>query len=206
MRPSGSTVADLQHALVAHEVVLLLETDGDSGLPTHEARERLARFGPNELPPPAVAGPLVRLARQVHHPLVYVLLVAGAITLILGNVVDAGVIFGVVVVNAVVGFIQEPKAEVALDALRSLVQTEARVRRDGPADDPRGGAVRGDVVLVEAGDKIPADLRLVEVAELRVDESALTAPRKHGGPQMGTGTKGTYCPSFGQKYERRVRK
>ena len=131
MRPSGSTVADLQHALVAHEVVLLLETDGDSGLPTHEARERLARFGPNELPPPVVAGPLVRLARQVHHPLVYVLLVAGAITLILGNVVDAGVIFGVVVVNAVVGFIQEPKAEVALDALRSLVQTEARVRRDG---------------------------------------------------------------------------
>ncbi len=175
MPPPLAEAMGPHHALAAHQVVLILGTDLTGGLSTHEARARLARFGPNELPPASVAGPLVRLARQVHHPLVYVLLAAGALTMALGNHVDAAVIFGVVFVNAVVGFVQESKAETALEALRSLVRTQARVRRDGRQRTIASTElVPGDVVLVEAGDKVPADLRLLEVGELQVDESALT--------------------------------
>jgi magnesium-transporting ATPase (P-type) len=156
-------------------VVLLLETDATKGLTSDEAAQRLERFGPNVLPKFRRHGPLVRFLFQFHHPLIYVLLAATVITALLGEWVDAGVIFGVVLVNAVVGFIQESRAEAALDALASMMKTEARVRRDGqtirvPSED----IVPGDVVLLESGDKIPADLRLTRVRELRVDESALT--------------------------------
>ncbi len=96
-------------------------------------------------------------------------------TLLLGEIVDSAVIFGVVLVNAVVGFVQESKAEAALDALRSMVHTDARVRRDGRQRTvPSEELVPGDMVLIEAGDKVPADVRLVEITELQVDESALT--------------------------------
>ena len=96
-------------------------------------------------------------------------------TLLLGEFVDSAVIFGVVLVNAIVGYIQESKAEAALDALRSMVHTEARVRRDGhQVTIPSDELVPGDLVLIEAGDKVPADLRLIEITELQVDESALT--------------------------------
>jgi cation-transporting ATPase F len=168
-------MTDAHHALVAHEVVLLLETDVERGLTNEEAADRLRRFGPNLLPETRRGGPFRRFARQLHNPLIYVLLAAAAVTLVLGEVVDAGVILGVVLVNAVVGFVQESKAEAALDALRSMVRTVARVRRDGQRRAlPSQELVPGDVVLLEAGDKVPADLRLVEVAELQVDESALT--------------------------------
>jgi cation-transporting ATPase F len=127
------------------------------------------------LPEAEVTGPVVRFVRQFHNPLVYVLLAAGVITLVLGDGVDSAVIFGVVLVNALVGFVQESKAEAALDALRSMVRTEARVRREGHQRTVRSEElVPGDVVVIEAGDKVPADLRLVELAELQVDESALT--------------------------------
>ena len=161
--------------LAAHEVVLLLETDVASGLTTSAAEGRLRRFGANLLPEAEVSGPVVRFFRQFHNPLVYVLLAAGVITLVLGDGVDSAVIFGVVLVNALVGFVQESKAEAALDALRSMVGTEARVRRDGRQRTVRSEElVPGDVVLIEAGDKVPADLRLLDLAELQVDESALT--------------------------------
>lgn len=163
------------HALSGHEVVLLLETDVATGLTTAAVEGRLRRFGPNTLPEAEGTGPVVRFLRQFHHPLIYVLIAAGVISLLLGDAVDSAVIFGVVLVNAVVGFVQESRAEAALDALRSMVRTEARVRRDGrqrtvPSED----LVPGDVVVIEAGDKAPADLRLVDLAELMVDESALT--------------------------------
>ena len=119
------------HGLPGHEVVLLLETDPHRGLTAEQASERLARFGPNTLPAPASAGPLLRVARQFHHPLIYVLLVAGAITAGLGEIIDSAVIFGVVLVNAIVGFIQESRAEAALEGLRSMVHTHATVVRDG---------------------------------------------------------------------------
>ena len=171
-RPTAETS---HHGLAGHEVVLLLETDQHRGLTVAAAADRLHRFGPNVLPHAKTAGPMRRFLRQLQNPLIYVLLGAGATTAALGEVVDASVIFGVVVINAIVGFIQESKAEAALDALRALVRTEARVVRDGrtvvvSSDD----LVPGDLVRVEAGDKVPADLRLLLMAELHVDESALT--------------------------------
>ena len=163
------------HHLPAHEVVLLLETDVEKGLTSDEVAKRLERFGPNVLPKFRRHGPLLRFLFQLHHPLIYVLLGATAITALLGEWVDAGVIFGVVLVNAIVGFIQESRAEAALDALASMMMTEAAVRRDGrKIRVPSGEIVPGDVVLLESGDKVPADLRLTRVRELRVDESALT--------------------------------
>ncbi|RPF21354.1 cation-transporting P-type ATPase [Myceligenerans xiligouense] len=163
------------HGLAAHEVVLLLETDPHHGLTGPQVAERLGRFGPNALPVSRGAGVVTRILRQFHHPLIYVLLAAGGITAGLGEYVDSAVIFGVVVVNALVGFIQESKAEAALEGLRSMVRTHAKVVRDGhertvPSED----LVPGDLVLLEAGDKVPADLRLTRVVQLRVDESALT--------------------------------
>ena len=103
----------------------------------------------------------------MHNPLVYVLLAASLVTFLLGEYVDTSVILGVVVVNTVVGYLQESKAEAALDALRSMVHTEARVVRGGQQRMIRSeGLAPGDLVLVEAGDKVPADLRLVEESEL----------------------------------------
>ena len=163
------------HGLPAHEVVLLLESDPHQGLTGREVAERLARFGPNELPAPRSAGLLVRILRQLHNPLIYVLLAAGAITAGLAEYVDSAVIFGVVVINATVGFIQESRAEAALEGLRSMVRTRARVVRDGQVRTvPSDELVPGDLVLLEAGDKVPADLRLTREVELRVNESALT--------------------------------
>ncbi|MEU0312268.1 cation-transporting P-type ATPase [Nocardioides sp. NPDC006273] len=158
-----------------HEVVLLLESDPHRGLSDREAEERLARFGPNSLPPAKGAGYLRRVLRQFHHPLIYVLLAASAITAGLGEYVDSAVILAVVLVNALVGFIQESKAEGALDALRTMVHTSARVIRDGHERTVASEElVPGDLVLIEAGDKVPADVRLIRLAELRIDESALT--------------------------------
>jgi cation-transporting ATPase F len=175
MTTSVSPAAISHHGLAAHEVVLLLETDPHRGLTSREAAERLARFGPNALPAAPGAGLLVRILRQFHHPLIYVLLAAGVITAGLGEYVDSAVIFGVVVINAIVGFVQESKAEAALEGLRSMVRTHATVIRDGHQGTVSSDElVPGDLVLLEAGDKVPADLRLTRLAELRVDESALT--------------------------------
>ena len=163
------------HALALHEVLLILETDHHAGLDEEEARARLERCGRNQLPLSPSAGPLRRFVRQMRNPLVYVLIAAGLVTLFLREFVDSGVIFGVVLVNAIVGFIQESKAESALDALRSMVHTDALVVRGGRRRMVASEQlVPGDLVLLEAGNKVPADLRLVRENELQVDESALT--------------------------------
>ncbi len=119
------------HHLPVHEVVLLLETDVNKGLTSEEAARRLERFGHNVLPKARRHGPLIRFLLQFNHPLLYVLLAATAVTLLLAEYVDAAVIFGVVFVNAVVGFIQESRAEAALESLAAMMKTEAVVRRDG---------------------------------------------------------------------------
>lgn len=173
-RPASSS-RNSHHALPAHEVVLILETDRNAGLSEAEAAARLEKFGPNVLPASRASGPFGRFVSQLHHPLIYVLLAAGVITLLLNETVDSAVIFGVVVINAVVGFIQESKAEAALDALRALVHADARVTRDGRVRQVSSEElVPGDLVVVAAGDKVPADLRLVAEFELEVDESTLT--------------------------------
>lgn len=172
---SDAVTANAHHGLAAHEVVLLLQTDPHRGLTTEVADERLKEFGLNTLPAPRGAGLVTRVLRQFHHPLIYVLLVAGVVTATLREYVDSVVIFAVVVVNAIVGFVQETKAETALQSLRSMVRTEAKVIRDGRERTIGSDQlVPGDLVLVEAGDKVPADVRLIRESELRVDESALT--------------------------------
>lgn len=145
------------------------------GLKQSEAKDRLKRFGPNRLRPAQRHGPLVRLLLQFHNVLVYILLVAGLATALLEHWIDTGVIVGVVVINALIGFIQEGKAERALEAITHMLSLEATVIRDGerqtlPAED----LVPGDMVMLRSGDKVPADLRLTEVRELRIDEAMLT--------------------------------
>jgi len=165
----------VHHGLPVAEVVLIAETDEAAGLSTAQWRDRLAALGPNELPAARGPGWVVRLLGQLHHPLIYVLLVAAGVTAALGEVVDASVVFGVVVVNAIIGFIQEARAERALDALTAMVRTEVTVVRDGlTARVPSAELVPGDLVVLEAGDQVGADLRLVTTKELRIDESALT--------------------------------
>ncbi|MFG2087248.1 cation-translocating P-type ATPase [Spirillospora sp. NPDC048824] len=159
----------------AAEIVRDLGGDMSHGLTSAEAAARLEREGPNALPAARGRGPVVRFLLQFNSPLIYVLLVAAVVTALLGEHVDAVVILGVVIVNAVVGFVQESRAEKALTALAAMTQTIATVVRDGAASRvPAAGLVRGDLVELEAGDKVPADLRLLRTDELAVDESTLT--------------------------------
>jgi magnesium-transporting ATPase (P-type) len=163
------------HALAADAVAQQLATDPGKGLDPSEAARRLAEHGPNRLPEGKRRGPLVRFLSQFHNVLVYVLLGAGFVKLMLGLWVDASIIFGVVALNGLLGFVQEGRAEKALDSIRNMLSAEARILRGGetrmiPADQ----VVPGDVALLESGDKIPADLRLADAKNLRTEEAALT--------------------------------
>ncbi len=163
------------HALPAAEAARQLATDSDKGLDTGEAQSRLQKFGPNRLPEGKTRGPLARFLAQFNNILVYVLLGAGFTKLMLSLWLDAGIIFAVVILNGLLGFFQEGKAEKALDSIRNMLSAEARTLRGGetrmiPAEE----LVPGDIVLLESGDKIPADLRLTEVKNLRTEEAALT--------------------------------
>ncbi|TMQ87482.1 cation-transporting P-type ATPase, partial [Actinomadura soli] len=159
----------------AADVVRDLGGDASDGLTSGEAAERLERDGPNTLPAARGRGPLTRFLLQFNSPLIYVLLVSAAVTALLGEHVDAVVIAGVVIVNAVVGYVQESRAEKALTALAAMARTTATVVRDGaPRRVPAADLVRGDLIELDAGDKVPADLRLLRTDELAVDESALT--------------------------------
>ena len=163
------------HLMSVDEVVREAGTDSERGLSSAEAALRLVELGPNTLPPRRRRGWVVQLLSQLNHPLIYVLIAAATLTALLGETVDASVVFAVVVVNAVIGFLQETKAERALDALAAMVRTEATVLRDGVASRVSSDdLVPGDLVALEAGDKVPADLRLSRTGELDVDESALT--------------------------------
>ena len=145
------------------------------GLSSDDARERIEQFGPNRLRPPQRRGPFVRFLLQFHNILIYVLLVAGVATAILQHWIDAGVIFGVVVINALIGFLQEGKAERALEAITRMLSLEATVIRSGKRRTiPAEQLVPGDRVLLRSGNKVPADMRLVEVRELQIDEAMLT--------------------------------
>jgi magnesium-transporting ATPase (P-type) len=163
------------HAIPANEAVGLLDSDTRSGLTAGEVSRRLEEFGRNRLPEGSKKGPLKRFLLQLNNILIYVLLAAGFVKLMVGLWLDAAIILGVVVINALLGFIQEGKAEKALDAIRNMLSGEARTVRDGqtrivPSED----VVPGDIVLLESGDKVPADLRLIDVKNLRTDEAALT--------------------------------
>ncbi len=163
------------HSLPAGEVISRLETDPDRGLLPDEVRQRLSRFGANALTARSGRPAWLRFLLQFHQPLIYILIVSGIITAGLREWVDSGVIFGVVLVNAIIGYIQEAKAENALAALADTMISEATVLRSGEKlRIPSTELVPGDIVLLQAGDKVPADLRLLRCRDLQVDESALT--------------------------------
>ncbi|MFN3891042.1 MAG: HAD-IC family P-type ATPase [Beijerinckiaceae bacterium] len=158
-----------------------------SGLSSEEALARLKRDGANVLPEPPRASAFARFLRHFHNILIYVLIVAGGVSLALGHLVDAVVIAAVVIFNAGIGFLQEGRAEQALEAIRAMMDPHASVLRDGRRISiSAADIVRGDVVLIEAGDRVPADLRILHCRNLRIDEAALTgesAPvEKHAGP------------------------
>ena len=157
------------------ETAGLLETSLQRGLAASEVEDRRARFGPNRVTAKKRTGPLVRFLLQFHQPLIYILIAAGAVTAALGEWVDSSVIFGVVLVNAFVGFLQESKAERAIESLMTMMTTQAVVIRDGATlTIPSVELVPGDIVLLQSGDKVPSDLRLFVSRELQIDESALT--------------------------------
>ena len=163
------------HQLPAHEALLLLESDSEAGLTSAEADRRLSQQGPNVLPRVERRGPLLRLLLQFHNPLIYTLIVAAGVTYAVGEPVDASVIVAVVLANAAIGFLQEGRAERALDALAQMIVVEAVVLRDGARVRlPATALVPGDVVMLSPGDMVSADLRLIDVDDLHVDESALT--------------------------------
>lgn len=163
------------HARSEKEVRERLEVDPHAGLTEEEAGKRLASHGPNRVTAKAGRPAWLRFLLQFHQPLVYILVAAGTITAVLGEFVDSTVIFGVVIINAIVGYIQEAKAERAIEALSRLAVTEATVRRSGQKRRvPSEELVPGDVVLMQSGDLVPADLRLISVNSLQVAESALT--------------------------------
>ncbi|MBF1988456.1 cation-translocating P-type ATPase [Fischerella thermalis] len=163
------------HHLSIQEVTRHLDTNLETGLTSAVAAKKRERFGANELKSKPGTSPLLRFLLQFNQPLLYILLIAGAIKAFLGQWVNAGVIWGVTLINAIIGFVQESKAESAIAALASSVKTNATIIRNGQKMQvPSTELVPGDVVLLASGDKVPADLRLVQARNLQVNESALT--------------------------------
>jgi len=162
------------HTLPCATIEQLLQT-GTNGLSESEAARRLAEYGPNRLALSKKRGPLLRFLLQFHNILLYVMMGAAVITAVLGHWVDTGVLMMAVLINAIIGFIQEGKAESALDAIRAMLSHHATVVRDGQRREiDAADLVPGDRVLLVSGDRVPADLRLVDVRELRIEEAALT--------------------------------
>jgi magnesium-transporting ATPase (P-type) len=163
------------HAMSADAAVERLATDIQNGLDAAEAAKRLQMYGPNRLPEGKRQGSFMRFLSQLNNVLIYVLLGAGFIKMMLNLWVDASIIFGVVILNALLGFIQEGRAEKALESIRNMLSAEARTVRGGETRMiPAEQLVPGDIVLFESGDKIPADLRLADAKNLRTEEAALT--------------------------------
>ncbi len=172
-QPSAPT-PEAWHASDADAALRALGVSAE-GLSAAQAQERLQQHGPNRLPAGKRRSPLLRLLLQFHNLLIYVLLASAVVSLMLGHAVDAGVILSVVLLNAVIGFIQEGRAEQALEAIRGMIDPKASVLRDGHRSTIAAEAiVPGDIVLLEAGDRVPADLRLLRARGLRIEEAVLT--------------------------------
>lgn len=162
------------HAKAVDQVLVDVGSTPD-GLSSQAAQQRLELNGPNRLTPPKQRSPLMRFMLQFHNILIYVLLGAALLTIVLGHYTDAAVIGAVVVLNAIIGFIQEGKAERALEAISQMLSPQAQTTRDGQKHMlPAENLVVGDIVHLNPGDKVPADIRLIDITALRVDEALLT--------------------------------
>ncbi|MBA7599882.1 Calcium-transporting ATPase 1 [subsurface metagenome] len=162
------------HNLSPDEALLALDSRR-SGLAETETKRRLLQYGPNELKGKKKTPPVLVFLRQFLSPLIYILLAAVIVSVIVEHFIDAAVIMGVLLLNAVIGFIQETRAESAMEALIQMAAPRARVRRDGNVKQiPAREIVPGDILLLETGDKVPADARLIEVSNLKVNEATLT--------------------------------
>ena len=163
------------HQLPSEQAASLLESDSASGLPQTEVEARLRQFGLNQMTAQKRLSGWMRFLLQFHQPLIYILLASTGIAAAMSEWVDASVIFSVAFINAVVGYLQEAKAEKAIEALAKMVLTEATVRRAGEKlRIPSAQLVPGDVVLLQSGDRVPADLRLLLRRNLHIEEAALT--------------------------------
>ena len=157
------------------EVLKEFDVDPATGLSTEEAERRLEQYGRNKLEGKAKKGILALFLGQLKDMLIYVLLAAAGITFVIGEYVDGLIILLVVILNAIIGVVQEYKAEKAIEALQQMTTPRALVRRDGEVKEINSEEiVPGDIVIIEAGRYIPADLRLIESANLQIEESALT--------------------------------
>lgn len=162
------------HSLPAQQALDELQST-TSGLTESEALTRLAEYGSNRLPQPKKRSLLIRFLLQFHNVLIYVLLASATTTLLLNHILDTVVILAVVFLNAIIGLIQQGKAEKAMDAIRQMLALQASILRDGQRHSIAGEQiVPGDIVLLEAGDKVPADLRLLKNHSLQIQESILT--------------------------------
>ncbi|MBI4757473.1 MAG: HAD-IC family P-type ATPase, partial [Chloroflexi bacterium] len=163
------------HSYHVSDVVAQLETHLHQGLTAEEARSRLAEHGPNEFQEHPRPGLWRMLLEQLNNFLVIILIVACLISFLLGEFLDGAAIMAIVVLNAILGVVQESKAERALAALKKMAAPNAQVIRDGhQVAIPARELVPGDIVLLEAGNYVPADMRLIESINLKVDEASLT--------------------------------
>src|SRR5690554_1460606 len=162
------------HQSTTEDVLQQMES-GPNGLDDQGARQRQQKYGRNKLPEPPRPHPLWRFVLQFHNILIYVLLGAALITGLLQHYIDTGVILAVVLINAIIGVLQEGKAERAMDAIRQMLAPKASVMRNGKRTTLAGEElVPGDIVMLEAGDKVPADLRLIKCHDLQIQEAILT--------------------------------
>jgi magnesium-transporting ATPase (P-type) len=163
------------HALDPAELAEALDTDPHHGLTASDAADRVATYGPNALQEAEATPWWVTLLTQFRSPLIYILMLAGLLTIVLGEYLDSLVIAAVLALNASIGFVQERRAEESVRALMQLISPTARVVRDGETIEVDSSQlVPGDVVLLESGVRVPADIRLVSTSSLRIDESLLT--------------------------------
>ncbi len=163
------------HQLSESEVIQSFQSNAEQGLTTNAVEKAAEQYGKNELKAKPGKPAWLRFLLQFNQPLLYILLIAGTVKAFLGSWTNAFVIWGVTVINAVIGFVQESKAEGAIASLAKAVTTEVTVLREGKTRKiPSQNLVPGDIVLLTSGDKVPADLRLITVRNLKIDESALT--------------------------------
>lgn len=163
------------HHLEVEKIAELLKVQINKGLDSEEAKKRIEIYGKNRITPKEKQSAFVRFLLQFHQPLIYILLAATVVTIFLEEYIDSSVIFAVVLVNAIIGYLQESKALRAINALSKEMTPKATVLRHGKKQEINAEElVPGDIVILKSGDKIPADIRLFEVRDLKADESALT--------------------------------